>query len=191
MIRCSFGAVRRILILVIAVGAVVAACSSSSSLTDFAEDLERLVSTMNDGLDDADASLGDEPSLEVMRAYVADRLELRNDFLDAFGALDPPEEISDLYATALDIIVRLTAAESELADFVMEADTAEEARTVWDSPAGDAARAIDVESIAICDAAQASVDATQDRDSFSDTPWIPPEMKEVIEVTFGCHAEDR
>ena len=55
MIRCSFGAVRRILILVIAVGAVVVACSSSSSLTDFAEDLERLVSTMNDGLDDADA----------------------------------------------------------------------------------------------------------------------------------------
>jgi hypothetical protein len=78
-----------------------------------------------------------------------------------------------------------------LADFVMEADTAEEARTAWDSPAGDAARAIDVESIAICDAAQASIDATQDRDSFSDTPWIPPEMKEVIEVTFGCHAEDR
>ena len=53
------------------------------------------------------------------------------------------------------------------------------------------ARAVDAESLAICDAAQASIDATQDRDAFSDTPWIPPEMKEVIEVTFKCRAEDR
>jgi hypothetical protein len=183
--------VRRILTLVVATGLVVVACSSSSSLTEFAEELDDLVSTMNQGLDVADASLGEEPSLEVMRAYVIDRLELRNDFLDAFRALDSPEEIEDLYETALAIISRLVAAETELADFVMEAETAEVARTVWDSPAGDAARAVDIESLAICDAAQASIDATQDRDAFSDTPWIPPEMKEVIEITFKCRAGDR
>jgi hypothetical protein len=160
-------------------------------LTDFAEELEDLVSTMNERLDAGDASLGEEPSLEAMRSYATERVELRTDFLDAYRALDPPEEIADLYETALDVIERLTATETELADFVMAAETAEEARTVWESPAGDAARAVDAESLAICDAAQASIDATQDRDAFSDTPWIPPEMKEVIEVTFKCRVEDR
>jgi len=183
--------VRRILTLVVVIGLVVVACSSSSSLTEFAEELDDLVSTMNEQLDAGDASLDEEPSLEEMRSYATDRVMVRNDFLDAFRALDSPEEIEDLYETALDIISRLVAAETELADFVMEAETAEEARTVWDSPAGDAARAVDVESLAICDAAQASIDATQDRDAFSDTPWIPPEMKEVIEVTFKCRAGDR
>ena len=182
---------RRILTLVVVIGLVVVACSSSSSLTEFAEELDVLVSTMNERLDTGDASLGEEPSLDEMRSYVTNRVKLRNDFLDAFRALDSPGEIEDLYETALDIISRLVAAETELADFVMEAETAEEARTAWDSPAGDAARAVDVESLAICDAAQASIDATQDRDSFSDTPWIPPEMKEVIEVTFKCRAGDR
>ena len=57
--------------------------------------------------------------------------------------------------------------------------------------AGDAVRAVDVESLAICDASQASIDGTQARDAFSDARLIPPEMKEVIEVTFKCRAEDR
>ena len=182
---------RRILTLVVVIGLVVVACSSSSSLTEFAEELDALVSTMNERLDAGDASLGEEPSLDKMRSYATDRVKLRSDFLEAFGALDPPEEITDLYETALDIIARLVAAETELADFVIEAENAEVARTVWDSPAGDAARAVDVETLALCDAAQASIDATQDRDAFSDTPWIPPEMKEVIEVTFKCRAGDR
>ena len=38
----------------------------------------------------------------------------------------------------------------------------------------------------LCRATQAEFDATQDREGFGSVPWIPPEMKEVIQVAFGC-----
>jgi hypothetical protein len=172
-------------------GAMLAGCSSGPSLTESAHDVESLVTSMNARLDAVDSALADDASLEVLRDYVTDRMDLRTDFLASFRVLNPPEEVADLHATALDIIVRLTAAESDVADIVMEAETVEAARTAWETAAGEVARAVDAESVAICEAAQASLDATRDRDSLSNTPWIPPEMKEVIEVAFGCRAEDR
>jgi len=39
--------------------------------------------------------------------------------------------------------------------------------------------------------AHASFDATKDREASSETPGIPPEMKEVVEVVFRCNQEDR
>lgn len=186
-----FEPVRRIPVLVLVLGAVVASCSSGPSLTEYAHDVETLVTSMNERLDAADAALEDDASLEVLRDYVTDRMELRTSFLDSFRVLDPTEEVADLHAAALDIIVRLTAAESDVAGIVLEAETVEEARAAWDTAAGEVARAVDAESVAICEAAQANIDATQDRETLSDTPWIPPEMKEVIEVAFRCRDEDR
>ena len=62
---------------------------------------------------------------------------------------------------------------------------------LWDSPEGRAFHAIDAEAIALCRAAEAEFDATEDRAVFAETPWIPAELREVIEVAFRCAVEER
>jgi len=42
------------------------------------------------------------------------------------------------------------------------------------------------EAATVCQEFLARVDATDARQVFVDTPWIPGDMKEVVEVTFGC-----
>ena len=187
----NFGRVRRFLTLVVVLGLAGSACSSSMSLSEYAEEVEHLVVTMNQRIDDGEAEVAGDPTLERAQSYATDRLDARHAFIDAFDALEPPSEVADLHTTALDIFDRLVAAETVLADLVMAADSFEEADAVWITPQGEAFRKIDEEAVALCAAAQADLDATQQRDAFSDTPWIPPEMKEVIEVTFRCDRADR
>jgi len=187
----NFGEVRRILTLVVFVGLAGSACSSSMSLGEYAEEVERLVVTMNQRIDDGEAEVAADPTLERAQSYATDRLDARHDFIEAFEALEPLEEVADLHATALDIFNRLVTAETVLADLVMAADTFEEADAVWITPQGEAFRRIDEEAVALCAVVQADLDATQQRDVFSDMPWIPPEMKEVIDVAFRCDRADR
>jgi len=167
------------------------ACSSSMSLGEYAEEVVNLVSTMNQRIDEGEAEVHADPTLERAQSYAIDRLDARDDFLDDFAALEPPDEVADLHATAMDIITRLAAAETVLADLVMVATTFDEADAVWITPEGEEFRRIDEEAVALCAVVQADLDATQQREAFADTPWIPPEMKEVIEVTFRCAQEDR
>jgi hypothetical protein len=183
--------VKRFLGSLIMVMIVSSSCSSPPSLAEYAKEVESLVTSMNARLDAADDALDDEADLTALRDYVSYRIELRTEFLDSFRTLDPPEEVAELHATALDTITRLAAAESDVAAIVMDATTVEEARSAWDTAAGVAARAVDAETIAMCDAAQASLDTPPDPEVVFDGPWIPPDLKEVIEVAFGCHADER
>lgn len=160
------------------------------SLAEYAEEVERLVVAMNHRIDDGEAEVAADPTLERAQSYAVDRLEARHGFIEAFDALEPPGEVADLHTTALDIFSRLVAAETVLADLVMAAHSFEEADAVWISPQGEAFREIDQEAVALCAVVQADLDATQQRQVFSDMPWVPPEMKEVIEVTFRCDQAD-
>ncbi len=45
--------------------------------------------------------------------------------------------------------------------------------------------------MALCAAAQADIDATADRDAFAHTPWTPPQMNQVVQVTFRCDRAER
>ncbi len=180
----------RLLALFATTALFIGACSSAMSLGEYAEEGERLIETMNRRIDDGEAALVTDPSLERARSYATDRVQARNDFLDAFVALDPPEEIAEFHAAALDILTRLATAEAALAELVMEADSFEEASSVWTSREGEAVRQIDEEALAICAAAQESLDSTKDRETFSDSPWIPPELKEIVDVTFRCDGDE-
>ena len=181
----------RFLVLVAVAAVLVAACSSSMSLGEYAAEVERLVMTMNQRIDDGEADVAADSTLERAQSYAADRLDTRHDFIEAFDALEPPDEVADLHAKALDIFHRLEDAETTLADLVMAAGSFEEADAVWVTPQGEAFRKIDEEAVALCAVVQADLDATQHREAFADTPWIPPEMKDVIEVTFRCDRADR
>jgi hypothetical protein len=38
----------------------------------------------------------------------------------------------------------------------------------------------------VCIDLQSKLDATAERGAFANTPWIPSEMKEIVEVVLGC-----
>jgi hypothetical protein len=178
-------------ICVLAMAMLLGSCSSAMSVTDYADELEGLVSTMNARLDRLDAQLGATNDLESVRAYAIDRVEARADFLSSLRELDPPDEVVELHLVAIGIIERLTAAESTLADRVLAMDSTDGIESIWRTPEGVAARAADAKAVELCLAAQSEFDDTADRAELSDVPWIPSELKEVVVVAFGCIAAER
>lgn len=169
----------------------VAACGGGSSVADYAEDVEVLVVTMNAGLDDLDAELDGTQNLQQIQDYARDRVIYRSDFVTGLSDLDPPDELAEFHNTAIGIMERLTDAESALADRVMALESDADIEAIWDTPEGVAARTADTQAVALCLAAQAEFDQTADRAELTGVLWIPPEMKEVVLVAFGCIAEDR
>ena len=172
-------------------GLLGAACSSEPSLKEYSEEVEQLLSTMHGRMDANDRSIPSSETLESTRAWAFERRAARTEFLDAFSALTPPEEAAELHETALGILERLIALESAMADLVETSDSITRVAALWDTPTGLAARVVDQDAVRICQSVQATLDATVDREALEDLPWVPPEMREVISVAFGCTQEER
>ena len=75
--------------------------------------------------------------------------------------------------------------------WIHEIDDLATLRQIWSTPSGQAARLADEKAVEICRAAQAAMDSTADRSAFVDMPWVPPELQEIVNVTFGCTPEER
>jgi len=182
---------RALLVSAVVFGLVLSACGSQPSLIEYAGDLETLVAEMNGTLDALDDELPGTPSLEDVNRYARERVAARSAFLEALRSIDPPSDVADLHNAAIDIMERLTGAEAALAERVAGMQTAASLDGIWETPEGIAARAADERAVAICHVAQDEFDQTERRAGLEGVPWIPPEMKETIRVTFGCDAEDR
>lgn len=168
-----------------------AACSSAPTVPEYAEDVEALVTIMNARLDELDVDVHGTQDLEAIKRYAEQRVLARNDFLTGLRALNAPDDVVELHDTALEIIERVTAAETAMADLVMAWESASDIEAIWETPEGIAARTADAQAVVMCLGAQAEFDQTSDRAEFEGVPWIPTEMKEVIRVAFGCETEQR
>lgn len=169
---------------------VVAGCGGSRlSVADYAAGAERLVSDMQADFAVLDAGWeAQTPTQDGALRYWEGRLAIRDRFLAGVEELDPPREIEDMHAAALDIFGRITAADGALAERVARQA---EVTGHWDwvdTPEGRASDAILGEVYAFCRASQADFDATRSREAFVDLPWVPSEMTEVVSVAFGCPA---
>jgi hypothetical protein len=179
-------------LVMLAVTLVAAGCSSGPSLGEYAAQAEELATTMNSRLDEIDVILeGRATSVAEVRTYADDRMAARRAFLAGFEELDPPREAEELHTAALDILRDLVDAEQELADLAYAADDLATLDGLWDSPTGQKAREVDAQVVALCQAAQASLNSTQERQALVGQPWIPSELQEVVDVSFGCTVEDR
>lgn len=173
---------------VLAASILVICCGGSSlSLEDYANRGADLSTSVISRIAALDAELGaQERTPAVAKDYWDRRVAARSDFLEGIQELDPPAGLRDLHETALDLFSRLLDAEQALAARVTESGTLTEPSEWWSTPEGEAARAVDEEAIAICHAAQARFDSTEERGALADMPWIPSEMKETVRVAFGC-----
>jgi hypothetical protein len=146
---------------------------------------------MHSQIEDADAALVNVTSVEEAQRAWAQRIAARERLVAAMSALEPPESAAELHEAARDIVERLTEAEAAMGLLATEYDSMSELAQIWGTPEGLAARAVDQDAIAICQAAQARFDETTDREVLEDVSWVTAEMKDIIDVVFGCTAEER
>ncbi len=103
---------------------------------------------------------------------------------EATAAIDPPPQVADLHHLFFDFDSEFIAAQEALA---MRAGSAADWNELSATPEMAAYRTTLAQDKQDCIAAQAEVNAIADRrESFTDTPWVPAELKEVFEVAFGC-----
>ena len=183
---------RRIAFAVSILALSLAACGGGGlTLTEYATQLEEAVTVMNDRLDEIDVELADAASVDEARRYWDGRIAAREEFLEVFLAIDPPESAVAMHEAAQDIVGRLTAAEAALGTLASTYETVADLGQIWDTPEGRAARAVDQEAVTICLAAQAMFDETTNREILSEVPWMTSELKELVDVVFGCIAAER
>ncbi len=103
------------------------------------------------------------------------------ELLGAMDDIEPPEQVADLHRQWFDD--QFTVAEGALAVRAATAATWEE---LSETPEMAAYRAALARDKRLCDTFQADLDATAARGAFADTPWIPGELKEVVEAALGC-----
>jgi len=166
-------------------------CASEMSLPEYAEEVEALVTTMNARLDELDAELVDAADLNSVKEYARERVEARTVFLSGMKELDAPESVVDLHTEAISIMSRVVETEGTLSDMVQDLDSVSDADSIWNTPEGVAARTADERAVVLCEAAQETLDSTDSGSELEGVPWIPPEMKRIVRVAFGCHAELR
>jgi hypothetical protein len=168
---------------------VAGACSSGPSLTEYAAELEGVVSEHNAGMDANDRYIDAETATVArIRTYATRRMELRTTFLAGFEGLEPPREAEDLHLAGLGAIRSLVEAEQVLFELAAATEDLNALENLWESPAGQAAREADRQTIAICQAAEAAINSTEERQALVGMPWVPTELQEVVTVAFGCTA---
>ncbi len=167
---------------------VAAGCGSSElTLSEYASEVEAQVAEMESRFVSIDAEwLGGSPSVDRAAEYWEDRLEIRNDFLDAIKELDPPEDVEAMHTQSIDLFSRITQADAALR---AKAESFTEFDDHWqwaDTEEGRAADAVLEDIYAFCRGSQQEFDDTKDRETFAEMHWVPTEMKEVVRVAFGC-----
>ena len=162
------------------------ACASGLSVEEYATAIEGHVVVMNDRLAEGDPLYGRTPTADELSWFFNDRVAARRTFVEELTRLEPPETARELHDTALRVLERLVDVEGELAAFVETSGPFESLEAVWQTPQGQAALAVDQEAVALCESAQSQFDSTKARADLSELPWIPPELKEVVLVTFRC-----
>ncbi len=154
------------------------------SLTEYSERLQSLASDMAEEFEELDERMTTgTPTVADAQDVLSRAVAVRTDFHEGLVALGPPEELADLHTDLVDVHARILAAQQAWAS---RAETATSLDELEQSTEAAGYQALTAESVAICHEFQSRLDATADRAAFIDVPWIPSEMKEVIDVALGC-----
>lgn len=120
---------------------------------------------------------------EVLEKARVIRIEVK----EATDGIEPPEQVADIHSLVFDWHTEFIGIEEALA---ARAGTTPDTAAGWtelsDSPEMAAYRAAIAEGKQVCIDFQGRLDATEERGVFADTPWLPAEMKEVVERVLGC-----
>lgn len=106
---------------------------------------------------------------------------------EAVRDIDPPEQVADVHELIFDWHADFIATEEALAVLAGSTPHTPAGWTELSSSSEmEAYRDAIAEGKQVCVDFQARLDVTEARGAFADTPWIPGEMKEVVERVLGC-----
>ncbi len=178
-------AVRPMVAFVVAVAVLVAGCGSGSpTLTEYSERLEALGADLSTELDVLDERMSaGEPSVADAMETLSRAVEARTEFQDGITALEPPAVLETIHNDLVDLHARVIAAQEDWADAAGSAGSLAE---LEQDEAAVAFRSLLDDAVAACHDIQERLDATAERETAAGTPWVPVEMKEVVEVALGC-----
>jgi hypothetical protein len=184
---------------------VIGGCSGGElSLTEYVEELNAVVGQARQEYEELVAN----PPGAVLRAdgeqlaeftpqdlqWALERVsEIGVEVEEGVAAIEPPELVAELHDFYFDFgDDSFTAAQDALA---VRAGTAASWEELSASPEMESYRAALVRDKQWCADLDAGFDATAEREAFADVPWLPGEMKEVVESVLGCegypeHPED-
>ena len=180
--------VQRVFVVGVLSALLFSACGGGSlSLSEYSDEVAELLRRVDSRLDaHAEQLLASPPDVAATQALVDDIVAGAHEIVDGIDALEPPEEVAELHAALLEILVPLLSAQEAWAAFAKTVTTIEELDQVWEGPEAQAVGAAGLEAVDLCYAAQDHIDATRDREALEDVPWIPAELKEVVRVSFNC-----
>ena len=163
---------------------VVAACGGGTlSLTEYSELFQSSSFAVIDEFDVLEAQWASattvEDGKEVLDRAVAIRTDLQNSLTD----VNSPEALADFHGDLVALLGRNLAAteawavRAETAGSLDELKESSEALAYWE---------LDAEMRPLCLEFQSRLDATAEPEIFAEVPWVPGEMKEVVNLVLGC-----
>ena len=157
------------------------------SLTEYSEEVAEVIAREDSKLDALGAEVAAAPEdVEMAQTYFDERVASYQRMASGIADLNPPEEASWLHNELERLVAKLLAAEEARAVFAATLVSVDELDQAWEGPEAQAIREAEFEAIELCRVAQQQIDATQDREALEGVPWVPPEMKEVVLVSFNC-----
>jgi hypothetical protein len=166
------------------------ACGSNElSLAEYMEGIDAAATVAGQGGDElfAEAAGMVDVTPAELQAFLERGREVRVPLQEAVDELSPPEELADLHDLMWDWHAEFITVEQAVAARVGETeDTAAGWEALSDSPELEAYRAALAEGRRLCTGFQAELDAISDIGGFSDAPWMPGELRGVVETALGC-----
>jgi len=183
--------VRRWIPVVLLLVLVMTGCSSNElSLTEYVDQVNEAAEQASQR---GEALLADAAAVtDLSPQLISDGLrrglaEVRVPLQEAADEIEPPTQVADLHHLMWDWHAEFMEVEEALADRAgTTPDTAEGWADLSDSPEMEAYRRALADGKQVCLDFQSQLDATAERGTFEDTPWIPSEMRQVVEAVLGC-----
>jgi hypothetical protein len=124
-------------------------------------------------------------SPQDLQAALEQVREIEAEVEEGVDIIEPPEQVADLHDLLFDFDDDFISAQEALAE---RAGASSDWEDLSGSPEMGAYRAALAKDKRECADSQAELNAiVERREVFADTPWIPGELKEVVEAVLGCH----
>lgn len=168
--------------------AVLAACGGGGlTLSEYSSQVADVIETLDSRLDaEGEAYFAALPSVEGLHTYLAIRVDGYRDAVDDLDDLAPPTQAQDLHDSLAEILSDLLVAEQARAASATTIDSVEDLPSVWESPESEAVSRAEERAIVLCCAAQTEFESTHQREELADVPWIPADLKDVVNVALDC-----
>ena len=181
----------RTIVIAICLALVMASCGADRlTEAEYAEEVESLTTTLFQRIEDLSQATGvpaGTSTMEDLRTYYNELAAAFRELWEGLEALQPPEDSAEDHVLSIDLAGGKAAAFRFLKAKIQIVDgSRDELQQLFDSPEAAAVATARDEMIAFCQEGQADFDATADREVFGDTPWLPSELQEVIQVVLGC-----